>query len=105
MPRQASSRIDLAGSEALALQVLTFLLSDAQRLQRFMSLTGLGPADIRAAAGTHDLQAATLEYLLSDESLLLMFCQDAAGGPVPVAALGPALRHAGCSHPPSYYRK
>ena len=95
MPRQASSIIDLAGGEALALQVLTFLLSDAPRLQRFMSLTGLGPADIRAAAETHDLQAATLEYLLSDESLLLMFCQEAGVDPMTIAPAHAVLvRHA-----------
>jgi hypothetical protein len=85
MPRPASSLIDLAGSQALALQVLTFLLSDAPRLQRFMSLTGLGPADIRAAAETPDLQAATLEYLMADESLLLTFCQEAGVDPMTIA--------------------
>ena len=85
MPRPASSHIDLAGSEALALQVLTFLLSDAPRLERFMSLTGLGSADIRAAAETPDLQAATLEYLLLDESLLLTFCQEAGVDPMSIA--------------------
>jgi hypothetical protein len=87
MPRSRSSHIDLADSEALALQVLAFLLADAQRLQRFMSLTGLGPDDIRAAAETHDLHVATLDYLMSDESLLLMFCQEAGFNPatIPVA--------------------
>jgi hypothetical protein len=85
MSRPASSLIDLAAGEALALQVLTFLLSDATRLQRFMSLTGLGPADIRAAADTPDLQVATLEYLMSDESLLLTFCQEAGVDPMSIA--------------------
>jgi hypothetical protein len=85
MPRQPSSPIDLDDAEGLALQALTFLLSDAQRLSRFMSLTGIGPGDIRTAAATSDLQAATLEYMLSDESLLLMFCQEAGVNPMIIA--------------------
>jgi len=82
MPRPPSSLIDLDDAEGLALQALTFLLSDAQRLSRFMSLTGIGPADLHTAVATSDLQTATLEYLLSDESLLLMFCQEAGVNPV-----------------------
>jgi hypothetical protein len=85
MPRPRSSFIDLSGAETLALQALTFLLSETQRLSRFLSLTGIGPADIRAAAATSGLQAATLEYLLSDESLLLMFCQEAGVDPAIIA--------------------
>ncbi len=52
MPRPTSSLIDLNDAETLALQALTFLLSDTQRLSRFLSLTGIGPASIRAAAAT-----------------------------------------------------
>ena len=85
MPRPTSYSIDLNDAEALALQALTFLLSDTQRLSRFLALTGIGPADIRAAAATSDLQVATLEYLLSDESLLLMFCQGAGIDPAIIA--------------------
>jgi len=85
MPRPTSSLIDLNDAEALALQALIFLLSDTQRLSRFLALTGIGPADIRAAAATSDLQVATLEYLLSDESLLLMFCQGAGIDPAIIA--------------------
>jgi hypothetical protein len=86
--RPNARRPDRESAETLALQGLSFLLSDPSRLQRFMSLTGLDAADVRSAAETAELQVATLEYLLSDESLLLMFCQQEGLDPARVA---PAL--------------
>jgi hypothetical protein len=78
---------DLA--EALALQVLAFLLADPSRISRFLALTGTTPDDLRGVAASRDLQAATLEYLLSDEGLLLVFCQNAGVDPMTIA---PAYR-------------
>jgi hypothetical protein len=82
-----SKVINSEAAETLALQALTFLLSEPQRLSRFLSLTGMGPETMRAAATSPELQAATLEYLLSDESLLLTFCQEAGVDPVTIAPI------------------
>lgn len=60
-------------AEAIALQGLTFLVSDPQRLVRFLSLTGLTPQELKGFGKDRALQAALLDYLLSDESLLLVF--------------------------------
>jgi hypothetical protein len=60
-------------AEALALQGLKFLAEDARRMRRFLDLTGLEPADVRARAGTPEVLAAVLEHLSGDESLLLVF--------------------------------
>ncbi len=79
------SKLSKDESEALALQVLAFLLSDSKQISRFLALTGIAPQDLRDVATSPDLQAATLEYLLSDESLLLTFCQEAAIDPAIVA--------------------
>src|ERR1700753_163161 len=38
-------------AEALAIQALNFLATDPARLSRFLALSGLDPASIRAAAG------------------------------------------------------
>ena len=65
----------------LALQGLTFLAGDMTRLGRFLSLTGFSPADLKASIGTQRLQTAVLEYLLSDESLLLVFAADTGAKP------------------------
>jgi len=80
MPREAA--------EALALQGLKFLAEDALRMRRFLDLTGLEPADVRARAGTSEVLAAVLEHLSGDESLLLVF---AAGHGVPPQSIAQAL--------------
>jgi Protein of unknown function (DUF3572) len=45
---------------ALALSALAWTLGEDTRAQRFLALTGLEPADLRAAAG----EAATLDAVL-----------------------------------------
>ena len=81
------NRIDLDSAEAMALQALTFLASDGQRLGRFLSLTGIGPDELRATAEAPHLQAAVLEHMLADESLLLVFTTESGIEPDQV---GPA---------------
>jgi hypothetical protein len=86
MPRPLSQRFTSEDAETLALQALTFLVCEPQRLSRFLALTGMDVQAIRAAAVSADLQTAILEYLLSDESLLLTFCQERGIDP---ATIGP----------------
>jgi hypothetical protein len=75
-------------AEALALQGLTFLAEDPGRMRRFLQLTGLEPAEVRARAGTTELLAAVLEHLSADESLLLVF---AAGHGIAPQSIARAL--------------
>ena len=75
-------------AETLALSALAFLAEDATRLTRFLSLTGIDPADLRQEAGSRQIQAAILEHLLGDESLLLVF---AASRSINPETLAPAL--------------
>lgn len=72
-------------AEAMALQAFAFLAEEPERLGRFLSLTGLGPEDLRRALTTPGLQAAVLEHLRSDESLLLVFAATAGVPPEMVA--------------------
>ena len=80
-------RIDLESAEAIALQALTFLAADGARLGRFLSLTGIGPGELKAWAEAPHLQAAVLEHMLADESLLLVFATETRTAPEDV---GPA---------------
>ncbi len=57
----------------LALSGLAFLAEDGARLGRFLALTGIGPDQLRAAADAPETLLAVLDYLLGDESLLLVF--------------------------------
>lgn len=72
-------------AEALALQGLTFLVGDAGRLGRFLTLTGIDPGELRNWEGNPGVQGAVLEHLLGDESLLLVFAAEAGVGPDTVA--------------------
>jgi Protein of unknown function (DUF3572) len=80
-----SKGINRDRAEALALQGLTFLAGDAARLTRFLTLTGIDPGELRGWAGNPGIQAAVLDHLLADESLLLVFAAEAGVAPEEVA--------------------
>lgn len=79
--------MDADQAEAIALSALAFLAADMPRLGRFLALTGIGPGELRAEARTPSVLAAVLDYLLHDESLLLVF---AAGHGVAPELIAPA---------------
>jgi hypothetical protein len=57
--------------ENLAIQALGFLAHDPDQLGRFLSLAGIGPEEIRQAAADPAFLAGLLDYVASDEPLLL----------------------------------
>jgi len=65
---------NIEGAEIIALKGLDYLAQDADRLGRFIALTGIGPERLRAEAHTPAVLSGVLEYILSDESTLLVFC-------------------------------
>jgi Protein of unknown function (DUF3572) len=81
-------RLDREMAETIAAQGLAFLAADAERLARFLALTGLQPADLAARVGAGEVLSAVLSYLAADESLLLTF---AANSHVAPETIGPAL--------------
>ena len=70
---QQMTTISEENAEQIAIAVLGFLGGEPDRLAGFLALTGLGPEDIRSAAGESAFLAGVLDHLLSDESLLLVF--------------------------------
>jgi hypothetical protein len=81
-------------AESVAIEALVFLASDAGRLGRFLALTGLGPAELRAEARTPRMLAAVLEHLLQDESLLLVFSASSNVAPESIAPAHAQLANA-----------
>jgi hypothetical protein len=77
--------MSLEEAEALAMSALQFLACEPERIGRFLALSGLGPADIRAGAETPDFQQAVLAHLLEDESALLVFATQAGVKPEKIA--------------------
>lgn len=60
-------------AEAIALKALGFIVADEDRLIRFVTLTGVSTDELKSNLGEADFQASLLDYLLQDESLLMMF--------------------------------
>jgi hypothetical protein len=76
-------------ASSIGLSALLFLAGDPERISRFLALTGIGPAELRAQARSPGVLAAVLDYLLQDESLMLVFC---ANDGVPPEDIAPARR-------------
>lgn len=79
-------------AEEIAILALSFLAGDTQRLERFLSLSGLTPENLRVDAASPLLLAAVLEHLMNDEALLLTFAANAAVDPARVAAARDVLQ-------------
>ncbi len=60
----------------LALGALVFLVASEPAMERFFDQTGLAPASLRERADEPDFLVSILDFLLSDEELLLRFCDD-----------------------------
>ena len=84
-----SSGVDSARS--LAVSALAFIAADADRLYRFLNLTGLGPDNVRTAAADPAFLGSVLDYLVADEELLVAFASDAGLKPEAVARAHAAL--------------
>jgi hypothetical protein len=98
--RAESNRDHLIGetrAAEVAIAALGFLADDSERLERFLSLSGLGPHNLREAARQASFLAAVLDYVTGDEKLLIAFAsregqrpeaivraRDALAGPPPV---------------------
>ena len=80
-----------AAGESMAVSALTFLAADRERLERFLSVTGLGPGNLRAAAAGAGFSASVLGYIVADEPLLVRFAAEAGLAPEDVVRALTAL--------------
>src|SRR5262249_11184749 len=83
--------VEREAAESLAIQVLTYLAAEPERLGRFLSLSGVGPPPICAAATEPGFLAGVLDYVSADESLLLEFADHAGVDPEDVVRAQAAL--------------
>ena len=83
METRDSMRRDAA--ESLAVQALSFLAGEPERLARFLALTGIGPDRIRAAAATPGFLAGVLDHVASEDALVTAFAAEAGIRPEEVA--------------------
>ena len=69
-------RINIDEDHTIALEAFTALSNHGGRLARFMNISGLTPETIRDAAGEPTFLAGILDYVASDESLLLELARE-----------------------------
>ena len=81
---RGTGKIAREHAEALAIQALSFLASEPERLGRFLAVTGIGPESLRAAAATPGFLAGILDYLIANEALLLDFTAEHGFDPASV---------------------
>ena len=82
-------REDAAG---LALRALGWILSDQHRAQRFLDLTGLTPAGLRASLAEPETLAAVLDFLAAHEPDLTAAAEALEVDPARFAAARDRLR-------------
>ena len=85
---QSVHSVDRETAETIAAQGLAFVTADPTRLQRFLALTGITPAELKRRIGTREVLVAALNFLAQDESALLTF---AASQHVAPESIGAAL--------------
>jgi hypothetical protein len=78
-------------AEMLAVQALGFIAEDPERLNGFLSVTGVEPGAIRNAASEPGFLAGVLEHMLGDETLLIAFADSAGIDPAEIARARNAL--------------
>jgi hypothetical protein len=68
-----SSRRDIepVDGETIAIRILNSLATSPERLGQFLAITGVSPESIREVASSPGFLAAVLDYVASDEALLL----------------------------------
>jgi hypothetical protein len=89
MQSSFTKRLRRDDAETIAIRLLGFLGGNPEQLSRFLALTGMDLADLRAEAGNPQFLASLLDHVMADEALLLAFCANEGLDP---ALIAPALQ-------------
>lgn len=73
-------------AEIVAVQALSFLAADPERLGIFLSETGLGPKTLRTAANDPRFLVGVLDFIVRDDATVAAFAEFASLTPEAVAA-------------------
>jgi len=84
-PGKPDPKQRLEAAAAMAVTALGFIAGDGERLGRCLAITGMGPESSRAAAREPDFLLGVLDYLVSDEPLLVAFAKENGFEPEHVA--------------------
>ncbi len=93
MPQKTRKSVNNPPSDpvSLALAALGWILGDSDRAERYLDLTGLDPAALRAGLEDEAVLASALEFLTNHEPDLIRAAQALAITPEELAAARDAL--------------
>ena len=78
-------------SEIVAVQALSFIAGDPERLGLFLAETGIGPETLRSAAADPHFLASVLDFILRDDGTVRAFAATSKLDPTTIAAARQAL--------------
>jgi Protein of unknown function (DUF3572) len=73
-------------AEIVAIQALSFVAGDPERLGLFLAESGLGPETLRTAAADPQFLASVLDFVLRDDATVKAFADTSKLHPTNVAA-------------------
>lgn len=73
-------------AEIVAIQALSFVASDPERLGLFLAETGIGPETLRKSAGDPNFLISVLDFVLRDDATVKAFASASELHPTNVAA-------------------
>lgn len=64
-----------AEASTIALNLIAYIASDEETLERFIGLSGISLNDLQSSAANPEFQGFVLDYALQDESLIISFVE------------------------------
>ena len=78
-------------AEIVAIQALSFVAGDPERLGLFLAESGIGPDTLRSAAADPQFLAHVLDFVMRDDAMVKAFAEVSKLHPTNVAAAHQAL--------------
>ena len=94
MASRPQKPLNREAAETVAVTALAFLAERPEALGRFLALAGIGPVMLRQAAQDPAFLMGVIDFLMSEEPLLIAFADHAGLRPEQVAAVGRILADA-----------
>jgi hypothetical protein len=87
MPHKPASALTKDNRDDLAVRLIVFLSGRQDDLERFLSASGMVPGELRSNICDVGFQQGLLDYVMSNEPLLLAFCEETGDDPADIARL------------------
>jgi hypothetical protein len=78
-------------AEIVAIQALSFVAGEPERLGFFLSESGIGPETLRSAASDPQFLVSVLDFVMRDDETVKAFCTASELDPTNIAAARQAL--------------